>query len=129
MTAGWQGGWTDLFGSNHTLLVNKNPRRNGIRRTMNREGFRVVTELFDSLIGAASGGTAAATHKRVSGESVTPVQVGQMGGARTIETVTDINRATTAADITALKEMTFGVKARPATYARDLSGNGGPAFT
>lgn len=125
----WQGGWTDLFGSNHSLLINKNPRRNGIRRTMNREGFRVVTELFDTLIGAAAGGAAFASHKRIAGETSTPTVLGSMGGARTMETITDINRASTAADVTMLKEMVFGVKTRPATYARDLSGNGGPAFT
>lgn len=112
-----------LFGA-YTLLVNKNPRRNNIRRTMNREGFRVVTELFDTLIGAAAGGAALATHSRVAPE--TP-GIG-LGGLRPLEVITDINRVSTAADITLLKEMVFGVVTRP-SYVADLSKNGGPAFT
>jgi hypothetical protein len=51
-----------------------------------------------------------------------------LGGVRTIETVTDINRNTAAADVTALKEMLYNVKTRP-SYPVDLSGNGGPAYT
>ncbi len=110
----------------YALLVNKNPRRYRIKRSMNRESFRIVTELFDTLIGAAAGGTALATHKRIAA----PVDsgVGAFAGLRTIETITDINRATTAADITALKEMVFNVRTRP-SYVKDLSGNGGPAYT
>lgn len=127
--AGWQGLWTHEANnpSGYSLLVNKSSIRNRIKRVINREQFRVITELFDTLIGATSGGTASATHKRVKGEVSVPTALGQMGGARTIETVTDINRASTAADVTALKEMTFNVKTRP-TYPRDLSGNGGPAY-
>lgn len=111
----WQGLWNQEANSasGHSLLVNKNPRRYGIKRTMNREGFRAVTELFDSLIGAASGGTASASHKRVG--HFTP-GLGSEGGSRTIETITDIDRATTAADVTALKEMVFGVKTAPTSY-------------
>jgi hypothetical protein len=127
---GWQGLWTDLAGvpAGYSFLVNKNPRRTHLRRFVNREGSRVVSELFDSLIGAATGGTALAQSRKVRGETVTPTSVGQMGGSRPYETVTHINRATTAADVTALKEMTFGVKNRP-VYVRDLSGNGGPAYS
>lgn len=124
----WQGGWSDLFGANHTLLINRNPRRNNIRRTMNRDSFRAVTELFDTLIGASAGGTALATHRKVGHVPVVPTEVGALGGARQVEVITSINRVSTAADVTALKEMVFNVRTRPATYARDLSGNGGPSF-
>jgi hypothetical protein len=126
-TTAWSGFYGDGIGSNssYSILVNKNPRRNGIRRTMNREGFRAITELFDTLLGAAAGDTAAATHSRVAAPA--DVSIGAAGGTRTIDTITDINRASTAADITALKELTFGVTTRP-TYPRDLSGNGGGAY-
>ena len=126
----WQGLWTDVAGvpAGHSLLVDKMPRRNSIRRVVNREGFRKFTELFDTLIGAASGGAALATHKRREAQTSTPTSIGQIGGVVTIETVTDINRVSTAADITKLKEMVFNVKTRPTSYVRDLSGNGGPAF-
>ena len=127
----WQGLWTHEAGNpaGHSLLVNKSFTRNRIRRFANDEQFRATGELFDTLIGATAGGTALATSRKVAAEAVTPTQLGQMGGARAIETRTHINRATTAADVTELKAHVFGVRARPATYVRDLSGNGGPAYT
>jgi hypothetical protein len=123
---GYQGLWTqEAQGTpGYQFLVNKNPIRNRLKRVMNRESMRIVTELFDTLIGAAAGGAALATHKRVA--AVSPFLGG--GGNRTIETITDINRVSTAADVTMLKEMVFGVKTRPSPYVRDLSGNGGPAY-
>lgn len=124
---GWQGLWTDVANtpSGYNFLVNKNPIRNRSKRLVNRKTYRVVSELFDSLIGAASGGAALATHKEIAG--ITPFGGG--GGLRTISTVEDINRNTTAADITLLKELVFNVKTRPSPYVRDLSGNGGPAYS
>lgn len=113
----------------YTILVNKMPRRYAIKRVVNRDGFRVASELFDTLIGAAAGSTAAASHARVGSASVVSTTgTTQLDpGKPVIETVTDINRVTTATDITALKEMVFGVRTRPA-YPRDLSGNGGGAL-
>lgn len=114
--------WSGLYNheanspAGHSLLVNKNPRRNGIKRLMNREGFRAVTELFDSLIGAAAGDAASASHKRVGHFSL---GAGSEGGLRTVDIVTDINRNTTASDVAALKEMTFGVKTAPTYPARN----------
>ena len=125
--ASWSGFWGDAAGStgSYALLQNKNPRRNGIRGTVNRESFRVATALFNGLVGAATGSNVTATHKRIANDasSVTP-----NGSVRTVETVTDINRNTAAADVTMLKEMVYDVSRRPSTYPRDLSGNGGPSF-
>lgn len=124
---GWQGLWTYEAGAPvYSPIQDKIPRRNGIRRLMNRSQWRAASELFDSLIGAASGGTAAKTHTQIQAIVNAPGPIG--GGVRTIETVEDINRATTADDITMLKEMTVNVKSRP-SYPKDLSGNGGPAFS
>lgn len=112
----WQGLWNQEANSQagYTPLVNKNPRRNSIRRTMNREGFRAITALFNGLIGAATGSNVTATHKRV--QRPASLELGASGGLMVIETVTDINRNTVAADVTKLKEMVFGVKTAPATY-------------
>jgi len=120
-TTGWQGlysrEYTDLPTGYGSLSLNKWPQRNRIKRVVHREGFRAFTELFDTLVGAAAGGTALATHKRIAAEVRTSGPQG--GGARTIETITDINRASTASDITALKEMVFNVSSRPATYVNN----------
>lgn len=125
VATGWQGLWTYEAGlPTYTPIQNRVPRRNDIKRLMNRSQWRAVSELFDTLIGAASGSAASATHSQV--QAATNFTGG--GGNRTIETVTDISRNSTAADITMLKEMTVGVKTRPSPYVKDLSGNGGPAY-
>ena len=126
VATGWQGLWTHEAGNpTYTPIQNRVPRRNGIKRLMNRSQYRAISELFDTLIGAASGEAASKTHTRVA--AVTPTAGPSGGGLRTIETVTDISRNSTAADITLLKEMTVNVRTRPA-YVKDLSGNGGPAY-
>jgi hypothetical protein len=128
VATGWQGLWTYEAGNpTYTPIQNRVVRRNGIKRLMNRSAYRGISELFDTLLGAAVGGAASKTHTQV--QAVTPeFGPGVGGGARTIETVTDISRNTTATDLARLKEMTFAVSSRPASYVKDLSGNGGPAY-
>ena len=124
VATGYQGLWTDEAGlPTYTPIQNRVPRRNGIKRLMNRSQYRAISELFDTLIGAASGNAASASHAQIKGQ--VPFEDG--GGARPIETISDISRNSTAADITMLKEMTFNVRTRPA-YVKDLSGNGGLAY-
>lgn len=117
-TTGWQGLWsreyTDLPLGYGSLPVAKWDDRNRIKRVVNRDGFRQMTALFNGLIGAASGANVTATHKRVAAAT----QFAGGGGARTIETITDINRNTVAGDITALKEMVYGVTHKP-TYVNN----------
>src|SRR5215831_11297732 len=74
--------------------------------------------LWYALLGAAAGGTATATKKQV--QHVT----GAPGGLIPIETITLVNRATTAADLTAFQALMNRV-VYPSTYQPDLSGNGG----
>lgn len=97
------------------------PRLNSIRRVVNREAFRPLTALLNGLIGATSGSNVTATHKRIEGTATVSGPI-NLSGARTIETVSDINRNTTAADVTALKEFLYNVKTAPATYPDN--GNG-----
>lgn len=124
-TTGWQGLWsrehTDLPLGYGSLSFNKYPNRNRLKRVVHREGFRQFTALFNGLIGAATGGTVTATHKRIAASVFTSGPHG--GGNRTIETITDIGRATTAADVTALKEMLYGVVRSPSTYVNNTTIN------
>jgi hypothetical protein len=78
----------------------------------------VLRRLLQTLTGAAPGATATQTKKQVKWDQGSP------GGVIPIETVTLINRATTAADVTALNSLFFRLPF-PATYPADLSGNGG----
>jgi len=113
---------SEFWGSGFALIYDKNPNRTHAERVFRRGGLRVINELLDTLIGAAAGGSASKTHSRIEAPSD-----GDVGGKRTIESVTDISRVTTAADVTDLK--TLLTRATAPTYVADASGNGGAAFT
>jgi len=120
--------YSDFWGPNvgaYSMIDGRMPRRDRIQRVVNRDGFRTFTALFNGLIGAATGSNVTATHRRVQALN----NNNELGGLRTVEVVTDINRNTAAADVTALKEMVYDVKTRPAPYPADRSGNGGPAYS
>lgn len=78
----------------------------------------VLRRLLQTLTGVAPGATATQTKKQIQWQQGSP------GGVIPVETVTLINRATTAADVTALQAL-FVRSPTPASYPVDLSGNGG----
>lgn len=96
------------------------PRLNSIRRVVNREAFRPLTALLNGLIGAATGSNVTATHKRVEAiqNASGPINY---GGVRTIETKTDINRNTAAADVTALKAFLYNIVTAPSPYPTNVN--------
>lgn len=90
---------------------------------------RVTAALASTTVGAAAGAATAAT----KGRRAAPTNVNQEA-VPVIESESLINRNSTAADVTALKTLnTRKNKITPKKpsfgYVRDLSGNGGPAFT
>lgn len=125
--------YSGFYGPNvndYSLLNNKMPMRTEIKRVVNSDGFRVNKALLNALIGAVTGSNVTATHNRVGHRE--PINTVGNNAADisqpVITTVTDINRNTTAADVTALKEFLVNVTERPVPYPRDLSGNGGGAL-
>lgn len=82
---------------------------------------RVMAKLIAEVTGSAAGNTATVGNAKVP--APTPHTYGN-GGLVPITTVNDINRATTAADITAI-DATLAKIFAPATYPVDLSRNGG----
>ena len=84
----------------------RQPQDKLVARVFKRNGYRGINAVFTALIGAAAGGAASASHKQVGSpagpNATTPAVTGisDLGGLRTIETVTDVSRVTTAADIT-----------------------------
>jgi len=93
--------------------------------------LREVRTALLALLGAAAGGSAALTYKRVGnpvGPSATVPLVSsfdELGGSRTIDTITVINRNTTAADLAYIKDLFDGdLTASGLTYADDASMNG-----
>jgi hypothetical protein len=89
-------GYSPLFGT-LTLQVDRNPLEKMVSRAFRRMNKR--RGLMLALNGAATGGTATVTEKRVAHSTT------NLGGVRTIETNTYVNRATAAADETAGDEV------------------------
>lgn len=84
----------------------------------NGGGSAAMKALIYALLGQATGNSASATKKQVQGTTGGP------SGLCTIETVTLINRNTTAGDLTATQAL-FNRNPAPASYAVDVSGNAG----
>lgn len=77
-----------------------------------------MLQLLYTLLGAAPGTTATKTKKQVQHVQGAP------GGLVPVETITLVNRATTAADLAAFQAL-FTRQNGPVSYPVDLSGNGG----
>lgn len=115
---GYQAFWASILskaqnGNNLTGYAFNTAAQNGgrvpmdsqIARIFKRNTYRGFNALFTQLLGASVGGTATATHLQVGAPATGPTGaipsatgVGDFGGNRLVETVTDINRATTSAD-------------------------------
>lgn len=104
---GYSGFWGGVDGyvpiprSQHGM---RSPLERRLARTFKRNQLRELVAVMTALNGAAAGGTASATYTRVaapastSGATPAPTELTALGGVRNVETVTVINRATTAAD-------------------------------
>lgn len=86
-------GYQPLYSSAYATTVSRNPLERAATRLFRRMNSR--RGLMLALNGAATGGTATVQEKRVAHSTT------NLGGVRSIETMTYVNRATTAADETA----------------------------
>jgi hypothetical protein len=102
------------------------PMQQRIRQYANEQGMDDTMALLNVLIGAVSGTTALKQRTKVKHNSGS---AGDNGGKMQVELQTSINRASTAGDVTALKALVANVRRAPTVYPKDLSGNGGAAFT
>lgn len=116
-----------FWGNNYSPVRTSTPMKRRLQKLMRKNGLRVEGELLKELTGASVGETASVTQTRVAGNGtvagVTNPTLGDLGGKRTIETVSKINRVTTSADETDLDSIVTGGSSAP-TYPGDLSGNG-----
>jgi hypothetical protein len=109
---------SDMWGPDgHSLLVGKSPRRSGLSVIFAHRFGRAFGAIIKQLVNGNVGGTATATHTRILAKEAD----GSFSGARTIETVNLVNRATTAADQTEISNV---ISRDTSAYTRDLSGNG-----
>ena len=82
----------------------------------------VTNALVNTTVGAVPGTLTTVNRARRKHPTIVNEEIGA------VETIQPINRVSAAADVTAMK--TKFTKKKPSFgYVRDLSGNGGPAFT
>ncbi len=123
------GTWSLFWGTTpgaYSMLGVESPVERGISRVFARQNERVAKRIIYTLLGASVGGTATETFAQISAPTGL-TQSAALGGLRTVDTVTAVNRATTAADLTYMQSMITRMINTPtiANYATDASGNGG----
>lgn len=118
----WAGGWDAQFGQPYALRNERDVLHRRVGMTYQRDGMQIERAIDKALNGAVVGETATAAVRQV--EAVQSVASLGLGGKRNIISKTLINRATTAADQTALNAI-YDAKFAPTTYPVDKSGMGG----
>jgi hypothetical protein len=104
---------TGLFGQSYAFQRTDGAYRRWLARHFNKTGNRKDRALIAALLGAAAGATATATRARIAHSTT------ELGGKRTMETQTLINRATTAQDDTDLTAQIFSYASQPTSYPVD----------
>lgn len=119
-TATVKGGfWGDLS-STYSQISGKSPLKRRIARLLARASMKGLREVALTLDGVAPGSAAAESHKRVVARENS---AGELGGKRTIETVTDVDRNTTADDVTEINTDLLSFPLKPSTYPANKDGN------
>lgn len=90
-TATVKGGFWEQYGLSMTGVSTTNAQKKRAAQALATKGSMGLREIAETLNGAAAGSTATKTLGRVSANE-------ELGGKRTIETETLVNRATTTAD-------------------------------
>jgi hypothetical protein len=120
--ATWAGGWDGQFGQPYALTGSREDIKRVIAMAFERRGNRDLSALAIALNGVAAGANATSTYKEV--QAIQDLSNFALGGLRTIDTKTLINRNTTAADQTLLNTLFDGIFA-PTSYPADKGGGGG----
>lgn len=118
----WAGGWDAQFGQPYALRNERDTLHRRVGMAYQRDGMQIERAIDKALNGVAPGATATAAVRKV--EALQSVGALNLGGKRNIVSQTIINRATTAADKTALDAI-YDAKFAPTTYPVDKSGMGG----
>lgn len=87
---------------------------------------QVHSAMADAVVGAAAGAAVSVNRARVAHSTN---EQAKDGGLVPIETISEINRNSTAQDLANYEAELKPKNAGSFTLPRDLSGNGGPAFT
>lgn len=127
----YSGLWNGVYGVNYSAVPsngNTFEQNNRIRNTLTKlvskdRGARKLMSLMRALNGVAPGATATVTFKEIQALNGVGNPIVN-GGKRVIETDNDVNRVTTAADVTLINGI-FNKLFAPNPYPVDKSRNGG----
>lgn len=124
----WSGFWNHTYSGGYqpatTPIGSKNVYRQ-LAIALNGYSNRYrVNRIIRQLVNGNVGGTATGTRVRIAAQN--PTDPTTSGGKRNVETVTVINRATTATDQTQINNaLDFKYGYGASAFPRDKSGNGG----
>lgn len=117
----WAGLWDGIYMQPYSQIDKPNPGFR-LRRAMKGVTANKYKTVLKVLVDGAVGDPALKTHPRIV--AGTPFAGSTLGGKRVIETVTDVNRVTVAADITQIDSDILFVHT-PTPFPTEKSGNSG----
>lgn len=94
-TASVKGGFFAQYSTSLSGFSTGGARRRKVAQALSVRGLRPLKEAIITLLGATAGSAALSTRTRVAAAE-------EMGGVRTIETVTEYDDTTAAGDVTAI---------------------------
>jgi hypothetical protein len=112
------GFWPENGVSTLTLSGEDSYGRHRIAAQFGTKGMAALREITETLVGAAPGGVASASRTRVAHSE-------ELGGKRAVETEALVARATTAADVTEVKDslLTYSTRTYDPTPVPNLDRN------
>lgn len=117
----WTGLWDGIYGQPYAQIDKPNPGFR-LRRALKGVTARKYKTILKVLVDGNVGDVATATHPRI--QAGVQFDNGTLGGKRVLETVTDVNRATVAADQTQIdSDILFAHTPNP--FPTEKSGNSG----
>lgn len=122
-SANVKGGFWGELSTTYTPIRNKSPLLRRIAQWFNRAELKGFRELALTLNGAAAGSAASETHAQIKAGEVSGSFQSELGGVRTIETVTDVSANTTSDDETAIDSEVLAFPNKPSSYPANGDGN------
>lgn len=118
----WSGFWNHTYSDGHKFMGRAQAVRRAVGRVMHGQGRAGYNSVVHTLVNGNVGDTALKTHVRVASQNVNDPM--SLGGKRTTEVKTIINRATTDNDRLIILD-DFDYDNSPEPWPVDKSGNGG----
>lgn len=121
-TAQVKGGFWAQYATSFSSISGKGFARRMIAQLLGKKQNMALREIMETLDGVAAGSTAQKTYTRVANST-------ELGGVRTVETQTLVNRATVAGDVTIINADLLTLSTRTYDPTPVANGDGNPLGT